>query len=120
LQRIGSEAGRGIRLFSHTQFGLSFIIITFNDAQCLSRAAAGGREVAHGAHDPAARDDGLDADGAVERHRLRDAKPLAVVVIGGLISATLLTLIVLPTLYVMLDRRRDRNSGASDAVASVE
>jgi cobalt-zinc-cadmium resistance protein CzcA len=32
-------------------------------------------------------------------------KPLAVVVIGGLISATLLTLIVLPTLYVMFERR---------------
>lgn len=32
-------------------------------------------------------------------------KPLAVVVIGGLISATLLTLIVLPVLYVMFNRR---------------
>ena len=32
-------------------------------------------------------------------------KPLAVVVIGGLISATILTLIVLPTLYVIFDRR---------------
>jgi heavy metal efflux system protein len=32
-------------------------------------------------------------------------KPLAVVVIGGLISATLLTLIVLPTLYVIFERR---------------
>lgn len=32
-------------------------------------------------------------------------KPLAVVVIGGLISATLLTLIVLPTLYVVFERR---------------
>ena len=32
-------------------------------------------------------------------------KPLAVVVIGGLISATLLTLIVLPTLYVLFERR---------------
>jgi len=32
-------------------------------------------------------------------------KPLAVVVIGGLISATLLTLIVLPTLYAMFERR---------------
>jgi cobalt-zinc-cadmium resistance protein CzcA len=31
-------------------------------------------------------------------------KPLAVVVIGGLVSATLLTLIVLPTLYVMFER----------------
>ncbi|MFO0252597.1 MAG: efflux RND transporter permease subunit [Betaproteobacteria bacterium] len=32
-------------------------------------------------------------------------KPLAVVVIGGLISATILTLIVLPALYVMFERR---------------
>jgi cobalt-zinc-cadmium resistance protein CzcA len=31
-------------------------------------------------------------------------KPLAVVVIGGLITATLLTLIVLPTLYVLFER----------------
>jgi cobalt-zinc-cadmium resistance protein CzcA len=35
-------------------------------------------------------------------------KPLAVVVIGGLITATLLTLIVLPTLYVMFERRHER------------
>jgi heavy metal efflux system protein len=32
-------------------------------------------------------------------------KPLAVVIIGGLISATLLTLIVLPTLYLVFARR---------------
>jgi cobalt-zinc-cadmium resistance protein CzcA len=32
-------------------------------------------------------------------------KPLAVVVIGGLISATLLTLIVLPTLYLVVQER---------------
>ena len=32
-------------------------------------------------------------------------KPLAVVVIGGLISATLLTLLVLPTLYLLVERR---------------
>jgi len=31
-------------------------------------------------------------------------KPLAIVIIGGLISATLLTLIVLPTLYVLFNR----------------
>jgi cobalt-zinc-cadmium resistance protein CzcA len=31
-------------------------------------------------------------------------KPLAVVIIGGLVSATLLTLIVLPTLYTLLER----------------
>jgi cobalt-zinc-cadmium resistance protein CzcA len=32
-------------------------------------------------------------------------RPLAVVVIGGLVSATLLTLLVLPTLYVWAVRR---------------
>jgi cobalt-zinc-cadmium resistance protein CzcA len=31
-------------------------------------------------------------------------KPLAVVVIGGLVTATLLTLIVLPTLYLVFQR----------------
>lgn len=38
-------------------------------------------------------------------------KPLAVVVIGGLISATILTLIVLPTLYVMFERRYHHGHG---------
>jgi cobalt-zinc-cadmium resistance protein CzcA len=33
-------------------------------------------------------------------------RPLAVVVIGGLVSATLLTLLVLPTLYVWSARRQ--------------
>jgi cobalt-zinc-cadmium resistance protein CzcA len=32
-------------------------------------------------------------------------KPLAVVIIGGLVSATLLTLIVLPALYTLIERR---------------
>jgi cobalt-zinc-cadmium resistance protein CzcA len=31
-------------------------------------------------------------------------KPLAVVVIGGLLTATLLTLVVLPTLYLVFQR----------------
>ena len=35
-------------------------------------------------------------------------RPLAVVVIGGLISATLLTLIVLPTLYAVVQERFSR------------
>jgi cobalt-zinc-cadmium resistance protein CzcA len=38
-------------------------------------------------------------------------KPLAVVVIGGLISATILTLIVLPTLYVMFEKRWHKGHG---------
>src|SRR5204862_4709466 len=33
-------------------------------------------------------------------------KPLAVVIIGGLISATLLTLVVLPALYALMERRQ--------------
>lgn len=35
-------------------------------------------------------------------------KPLAVVVMGGLVTSTLLTLIVLPVLYAMMERRRER------------
>jgi cobalt-zinc-cadmium resistance protein CzcA len=37
-------------------------------------------------------------------------RPLATVVIGGLVTSTLLTLFVLPTLYVLLGRR---NSGGT-------
>ncbi|GIV49578.1 MAG: acriflavine resistance protein B [Candidatus Kapaibacterium sp.] len=35
-------------------------------------------------------------------------RPLATVVIGGLVSATLLTLVVLPVLYIAIERRRER------------
>ncbi|RMF35785.1 MAG: CusA/CzcA family heavy metal efflux RND transporter, partial [Chlorobiota bacterium] len=35
-------------------------------------------------------------------------RPLATVVIGGLVSATLLTLVVLPVLYIAVERRRER------------
>ncbi len=35
-------------------------------------------------------------------------KPLAVVIIGGLVSATLIILIVLPTLYLYFGGRGDR------------
>ena len=34
-------------------------------------------------------------------------KPLATVVVGGLISSTLLTLIVLPTLYEWFERKKE-------------
>ena len=34
-------------------------------------------------------------------------RPLATVVIGGLVSSTLLTLLVLPLLYSLFERRRD-------------
>ncbi|GAA3692751.1 efflux RND transporter permease subunit [Nonomuraea antimicrobica] len=36
------------------------------------------------------------------------SQPLAIVVIGGLISSTLLTLVLVPTLYVVVTRKRDR------------
>jgi cobalt-zinc-cadmium resistance protein CzcA len=36
-------------------------------------------------------------------------RPLAIVIIGGLISATLLTLMVLPTLYLVIERRPNSN-----------
>ncbi|MBP1326453.1 HAE1 family hydrophobic/amphiphilic exporter-1 [Leucobacter exalbidus] len=36
------------------------------------------------------------------------SKPLAIVVIGGLISSTLLTLVLVPVLYTMVERSRDR------------
>jgi cobalt-zinc-cadmium resistance protein CzcA len=39
-------------------------------------------------------------------------KPLATVVIGGLITATLLTLIVLPALYKMFSKAPDFKQGA--------
>ncbi|HEV7803336.1 MAG TPA: CusA/CzcA family heavy metal efflux RND transporter [Burkholderiales bacterium] len=45
-------------------------------------------------------------------------KPLAIVVIGGLISATILTLIVLPTLYVIFERRYYHGHGQSRAPAA--
>ena len=38
-------------------------------------------------------------------------RPLAVVVMGGLITSTLLTLIVLPTLYALLNKRLEKASG---------
>lgn len=36
-------------------------------------------------------------------------KPLATVVVGGLMSSTVLTLVVLPTLYLWLEQRRVPN-----------
>jgi cobalt-zinc-cadmium resistance protein CzcA len=35
-------------------------------------------------------------------------RPLAIVIIGGLVSATLLTLMVLPTLYLVIERRANQ------------
>jgi cobalt-zinc-cadmium resistance protein CzcA len=47
-------------------------------------------------------------------------KPLATVVIGGLISATLLTLLVLPALYARFSGELDRVSGAEGVNRTVE
>ncbi|GEA87416.1 efflux RND transporter permease subunit [Cellulomonas cellasea] len=38
------------------------------------------------------------------------SKPLALVVIGGLLSSTLLTLLVVPALYVLVERRKERRA----------
>ncbi|MDQ8701424.1 efflux RND transporter permease subunit [Streptomyces sp. LHD-70] len=38
------------------------------------------------------------------------AKPLAIVVIGGLVSSTLLTLLLVPTLYAMIELRKERRA----------
>jgi cobalt-zinc-cadmium resistance protein CzcA len=45
-------------------------------------------------------------------------RPLAIVVIGGLVTATLLTLIVLPALYVSWFSRRSQSHGESQHAAS--
>ena len=51
------------------------------------------------------------------------SQPLAIVVIGGLISSTVLTLLVLPTLYNLVEgareRRASRKSGDADAADPV-
>jgi cobalt-zinc-cadmium resistance protein CzcA len=38
-------------------------------------------------------------------------RPLATVVVGGLISSTLLTLVLLPVLYEWLENRSERQAG---------
>jgi HAE1 family hydrophobic/amphiphilic exporter-1 len=52
------------------------------------------------------------------------AQPLAVVVIGGLITSTLLTLLLVPTLYAMVElrkeRRRDKRAAKRERKAGVE
>ena len=39
-------------------------------------------------------------------------RPLAMVVVGGLLSSTALTLLVLPVLYKWIEQRRERSAGA--------
>jgi cobalt-zinc-cadmium resistance protein CzcA len=47
-------------------------------------------------------------------------KPLAVVVIGGLVTATLLVLFVLPVLYVVVSRRFGSLAEQDEDAASAE
>jgi HAE1 family hydrophobic/amphiphilic exporter-1 len=52
------------------------------------------------------------------------SQPLAIIVIGGLVSSTILTLVVLPVLYYLVEgakeRRTDRRAAASSAPSPVE
>jgi cobalt-zinc-cadmium resistance protein CzcA len=43
-------------------------------------------------------------------------RPLAVVIIGGLVSATLLTLVVLPTLYLIIERRQQAHTADESTI----
>ncbi|MFE7620844.1 efflux RND transporter permease subunit [Streptomyces sp. NPDC057496] len=43
------------------------------------------------------------------------SQPLAVVVIGGLVTSTLLTLLLVPTLYAMVELRKERRAKKKDA-----
>ncbi|NXY93986.1 efflux RND transporter permease subunit [Streptomyces sp. BR123] len=47
------------------------------------------------------------------------SQPLAVVVIGGLVSSTLLTLLLVPTLYTMIELRRERRRAKRTARLTV-
>ncbi len=46
------------------------------------------------------------------------SKPLAIVVIGGLVSSTALTLVLVPTLYTMVESRRERRRARKAASTS--
>ncbi len=48
------------------------------------------------------------------------AAPLAITVIGGLTTSTILTLLLVPTLYVLIEGRRDRKSGPDVPVVKEE
>lgn len=48
------------------------------------------------------------------------AAPLAITVIGGLTTSTILTLLLVPTLYVMVEGRRDRKNDSQPGAQSVE
>ena len=44
--------------------------------------------------------------------------PMAITVIGGLLTSTLLTLLVVPVMYALLDRRRDVTTGQNNRAAA--
>ncbi|MGH7897569.1 MAG: efflux RND transporter permease subunit, partial [Candidatus Binatia bacterium] len=44
-------------------------------------------------------------------------RPLATVVIGGLVTSTALTLVVLPTLYAWIERRREKPDLKRDIIS---
>ena len=46
------------------------------------------------------------------------SQPLAIVVIGGLLSSTLLTLVVLPTLYALVEGSSERRAAKREARAA--
>ena len=46
------------------------------------------------------------------------SQPLAIIVIGGLVSSTILTLIVLPTLYYLVEGRKERRDAKRAAKAA--
>ena len=48
------------------------------------------------------------------------SQPLAIVVIGGLISSTLLTLVLVPTLYTLVEGRRERRASRKAAAAAAQ
>ncbi|MER6240314.1 efflux RND transporter permease subunit [Streptomyces clavifer] len=48
------------------------------------------------------------------------SQPLAIVVIGGLITSTLLTLLLVPTLYAMVELRKERRAGKKAAKREAE
>ena len=45
------------------------------------------------------------------------SQPLAIIVIGGLISSTILTLVVLPTLYYLVEGRKERKAERADSTS---
>jgi len=47
------------------------------------------------------------------------SQPLAIVVIGGLVSSTLLTLIVLPSLYYLVEGAKERREAKRAAKAAL-